>query len=401
MKIGPDILRETALYVEAYMKEHFDEHLVFHNYQHTLKVVRVADSIAADSDLSKQERSLVHLAAWFNDIGYEQGARDHEIVSAAHARKFFESKGLDKDDIQAIESAILSTRTPQQPQHMLGRILCDADMFHLGDHSFLDKLDLLRMEMEHVNGKPYTDLEWYQMNVNLISHHHFFTPFARKQFDKEKKNNLLKLRAELSVLKNATHGNKQPVQMDDDDRNLFDQSTKFDRGVETLFRLTSGNHMELGAMGDNKANILISINTLILGIIFTVVGTKLDQHPYLLVPSILLCTVSITTVVLAVLSTRPKITKGKFTPQQIIKREANLLFFGNFHDMPLGEYKSAVKEMMIDKEYLYESLIQDIYYMGKVLAKKYRFVTWAYNTFMIGLIVSVIAMIISFAFFAN
>lgn len=396
MKVTPDILRETALYVEAYMKQHFDDHLVFHNYAHTVKVVRVADSIAAESDISKQERSLVHLAAWFNDIGYEQGHKDHEVVSAAHAKKYFESKGLDKEAVSVIESAIISTRTPQQPQHVLGRILCDADMYHLGDHNFFDKLDLLRMEEEFFKKEAYSDVDWYQHNVDHLSHHYYFTSFARKSFDKEKKSNLVKLKAQLATLKNASRGRKDLSHEENDGRNLFDESTKFDRGVETLFRVTSGNQMRLSDMADKKANILISINTLILAAVFTLAGARMDDHRYMLIPAIIMFLVSIGTIILSVISTRPKITEGKFTPQQIIHREANLLFFGNFHNMPITEYKSAVKEIMLDTEYLYESLIQDIYFMGRVLARKYRYISWAYKFFTIGLMVAVVSMIIAF-----
>jgi predicted metal-dependent HD superfamily phosphohydrolase len=399
MKISNEILRDTAIYVEAYMKEHFDEHLVFHNFPHTMRVVRVADSIAAEMGLSKQERSLVHLSAWFNDIGYEHGEKDHETVSATHARKFFESKGLSKEDVSAIESTILTTRSPQQPQHVLGRILCDADMFHLGDHSYLEKLELLRAETAFTHGTSYSDQQWLELNVNQLTHHYYFTAFARKNFEKEKRNNLIKLRAELAIIKNALpERERQPVSFDED-KNIFDLSTKFDRGVETLFKTTSQNHMNLSSMADGKANILISINSIILSVVWSLVITKLDTNRHLILPTIVLIMVCLTTIVLAILSTRPKIMQGTFTAAQVVRREANLLFFGNFHSMELGEYKSAVKELMIDKEYLYESLIQDIFYMGKVLARKYKYITWAYNVFMIGLTVSIITMIISFYFF--
>lgn len=398
MKITSETLRETALYVEAYMREHFDPHLVFHNFPHTTRVVRVADTIAAEMELTKQERFLVHLAAWFNDIGYEHGRKDHEAVSAAHARKYFESKGLAKEDVLAIESTILSTRSPQQPQHALGRILCDADMFHLGDHSFLDKLELLRKEMSHTRGSDYPEKEWLEDNIDFFNHHSYFTPIARKSFDKEKKNNLVKLKAELAIIRNAGTEQLQEVEQFNEDKNLFDVSTKFDRGVETLFRVTSQNHMDLSQMADGKANILISINSIILSVVLSLVITKLDANPHLVISTIMLIIVCVSTIVLAILSTRPKISQGTFTPEQIVKREANLLFFGNFHGMRLGEYRSAVKELMIDKEYLYDSLIQDIFIMGKVLARKYKFITWAYNVFMIGLIASVITMLVSFLF---
>ena len=69
----------------------------------------------------------------------------------------------------------------------------------------------------------------------------------------------------------------------------------------------------------------------------------------------------------------------------------NLLFFGNFHEMSLEDYTWGMNEMMNNRDYLYGTMIKDIYSLGVVLAKKYRFLRISYNIFMFGLIASVIA----------
>jgi hypothetical protein len=96
------------------------------------------------------------------------------------------------------------------------------------------------------------------------------------------------------------------------------------------------------------------------------------------------------------LSTRPNITTGKFTRADIEKKKVNLLFFGNFYNMPLPEYEWAIREMINDDKYLYAAMIKDQYYLGKVLAKKYKLLRWAYNIFMVGIVVSVIAFLLVF-----
>ena len=396
MKITPDILRETAIYVEHYMKEHFQPTILFHNYRHTVKVVRAADMLSMESGLDKKERVIVHLAAWFSNIGYKDDPANHEEYGAKHAKLFLDTKGLDKDDIELIQQCILATRDPQHPHTPTSRILCDAVLYHLSAPTYFEELGLLRKEWEATGSKMYTDDEWYQLNVDFLQNHFYFSPFARKNLEKEKRANLVKLKAQLAIIKHSGISLTQDSEEIDEERNLFDSKTKFDRGVETLFRTASHNHMQLSQMGDGKANILIGINTLILGILISAVATKLDTNPFLKIPTLMMICVNVTTIVLAVLSTRPKIMHGRFTPAQIISKEANLLFFGNFHNMPLMEYKSAVKEMMLDTEYLYESLIMDIYYMGLVLARKYRFITWAYSVFMVGLVVCMMAYVLSY-----
>ena len=400
MKITSELLRETAGYVEKFMNEHFKDTIFFHNYRHTEKVVRVCDMISMESDLSKHDRHLVHLAAWFSNIGYKEDPEHHEQQSAKHARVFFESRGLDKDDIREIESCISATRAPQHPHTPTARILCDAVLYHLADNNYFDELNLLRKEWEVTKGVTYTDEDWFQLNVDFLTNHFYFTPFARKNFERQQRNNLLRLKAHLAIIKNSgTHNKNGGFLIPQEDQNLFDSKTKFDRGVETLFRIVGNNQMQLSQMGDGKANILISINSIILSVIITFVVRRLDVSRHLMLPTLMILVVSVTTIVLAILSTRPKITQGIFTPQQIKSKAANLLFFGNFYKMPLPEYKSAIKEMMLDKEYLYEGLIRYIYEQGIVLARKYRFTTWAYNVFMFGLVISVIAFIIAFVMY--
>jgi hypothetical protein len=103
------------------------------------------------------------------------------------------------------------------------------------------------------------------------------------------------------------------------------------------------------------------------------------------------------TIIFAVLSTRPKVTSFTISREDITQRKGNLLFFGNFINMPVEDYEWGMKELMEDGEYLYNNLIRDIYYLGVVLGKKYRYLRIAYNFFMYGLIISVVAYIIAFA----
>jgi hypothetical protein len=69
-----------------------------------------------------------------------------------------------------------------------------------------------------------------------------------------------------------------------------------------------------------------------------------------------------------------------------IPKTVNLLFFGNFYKMSLEEYTYGMEKMMDDKDFLYGSLIKDVYAQGVVLGKKYRLLRIAYNIFMFGLL---------------
>jgi hypothetical protein len=105
-------------------------------------------------------------------------------------------------------------------------------------------------------------------------------------------------------------------------------------------------------------------------------------------------------VIFSVLATRPKIPDGQFTEEQIRNRSVNLLFFGHFYKMKYEQYYEGMKEVMNDKEFLYGSLIKDIYSQGVVLGRKFRFLRISYTLFMYILVVAVVAYGISFIFFS-
>lgn len=173
------------------------------------------------------------------------------------------------------------------------------------------------------------------------------------------------------------------------------------RGIETMFRITSKSHMELSAIADNKANIMISINSIMLSVIVTVLIRKLEEYPHFTIPAILLTIVCLTTIVFSVLATRPNVSSGRFEKADILDKKANLLFFGNFHRMSLEDYQWGMTEMLKDADYLYGSMIKDIYFLGVVLGKKYRLLRYSYTVFMFGFVLSILGFIVAQFIFKN
>ena len=115
-----------------------------------------------------------------------------------------------------------------------------------------------------------------------------------------------------------------------------------------MFRTTSKNHLDLSAMADNKANIMISVNTIILSLVVSILIRRLVEFPNLLYPTLLLVVVCLTTIVLSILATRPNVSSGVFTDEDVLSKKTNLLFFGNFYKMDVKHYEWGVREMMKD-----------------------------------------------------
>ena len=162
------------------------------------------------------------------------------------------------------------------------------------------------------------------------------------------------------------------------------------RGVETMFRTTLRNHINLSAIADNKANIMLSINAIIISVLISAVVPNFASMTHLALPIGFLFLVCLTSIVLATVSTRPKLRGGSFSKEDVLNKKANLLFFGNFSNTKLDYFEWGMKEMMKDKEFLYGAMIRDLHALGGVLQRKYKYLSWTYLTFMYGMIAAVL-----------
>jgi predicted metal-dependent HD superfamily phosphohydrolase len=392
-----DLIKRARAYAEEVFKDRAFHKRSFHNLSHTEDVVEACKEIGRHSELSDDEIESVVIAAWLHDIGYIEGAKDHERKAADRAKELLTEWGVPHRMMMDITEAIMATKVPQQPRSLICKVLCDADLYHLSTEKCKEKSEKLREEWQLVGDKSLSDLEWMKTNLEFMENHHYHTPYGQTILQQGKKKNIKQLR---KVLKPEI-SSKKYHKLEDEVVKLRsklekERATKPDRGIETMFRTTSQNHLMLSQMADNKANILITINSIILSVVVSVLVRKLEENQNLVVPTILLITVCLSTTVCAILATRPNLSTGRFTRDDIKGKRTNLLFFGNFHAMNVEDYEWSMKEMMKDGDYLYGSLIKDIYYLGIVLGKKYKFLRLAYNIFMYGFVFSIISFIIAF-----
>jgi len=391
------ILESASQFVTKIQTEEIPQGCVYHNINHIKEVVEAAAEIGKNSGLTEKEMELVLLAAWFHDAGLSKTYINHEEASAEIAREFLLKHNYPEEDIKAVEANILATRIPHNPGNMMEMVISDADLIHLGKKGYNARCELLRAEWEQVQGIKFTQIEWIHNNINFITANDFHTEYARTQFGGRRKANIDKLNKKLKEHKADL---KEPVIADIEEKiknseKGKDKKDKVSRGIETMFRNTLRTHVEFSSMADKKADIMISVNTLILTAVIAVLARKLDNNPHLVIPTAILTVVTLTTLIFAIIATRPQVTLGTFTTEDIEKKRANLLFFGNFFRMELKDFHWGMTEMMNDQDYLYSSMIKDFYYLGKVLGRKYKYLRICYNIFMYGLIVSVIAFTIA------
>ena len=170
-----------------------------------------------------------------------------------------------------------------------------------------------------------------------------------------------------------------------------------------MYRVTLRNHIKLSDIADTKANILLSVNAIIISLALSNLIPKLDNpsNAYLIVPTVVFVIFSVAAMILSVLATRPNVTRGKFTREDVEQKRVNLLFFGNFHKMEYQEFDWAINQMLNDKDYIYSAMTKDLYFLGIVLDRKYKILRLTYTVFIVGIIISVIAFAIAFQWSAG
>ncbi|MBA2500287.1 MAG: HD family phosphohydrolase [Chitinophagaceae bacterium] len=410
------ILQEAKNFVTTYFEKKVNKSFVYHTIDHTNEVVKAAETIANEYDLNDDDHYALMLAVWFHDTGYSSGVPlGHEEKSQSIAEDFLSQHKVEDLIIEKIKGCILATKMPQTPTNDIERIICDSDLQHLGSPAFEEKNDLLRKEINSLQEDKIKKKEWRRNNIDFLRRHRFFTTYGQKVLEPIKQQHLKTLSEDLDKKERKKLEDPQPqrnvvTNMVADETASIKQAEKKvkteapkndklqERGVVAMFRIMSENHVNLSQMADSKANIMISVNTIVLSIMVSLLLGKLQFYPEFIIPTVILVVVCLSTVIFSILATRPNITGGTFTQEDVKDKKINLLFFGNFFRMDLFDYDWAMREMMNDKDYLYGNMIKDIYYLGIVLARKYKLLRISYNIFMFGLITAILSFGIAFMF---
>lgn len=394
-----DILKISEDYVKNLFKDRLSSAYTYHNLEHTIQVVDKIKILAKEENISPEDTENLILAGWFHDLGYVDDADNHEEESRKIASDFLKQHQFSEERIAKIGELILATDKFYKPKNHLEEIIKDADMYHLASDDYFRICENLRQEIKEVHHQKFSKLQWAELNITFFAKHQFYTKFAKENWQPEKEKNVEKI---LSSIKNIKEEKKEKSSLEKDkallNKKKLEKLESPERGIETMFRITLNNHTKLSQIADSKANILLSVNAIIISIALSTLIPKIDapRNAHLVIPSFVMIMFSVACIILAIMSTRPKVSSGTFTRKEIEEKKVNLLFFGNFYKMPLEEYLWAMKEMMKDRQYLYDTMIKDLYYLGVVLNRKYTLLRLTYTVFTIGIIASVVAFVVAF-----
>ena len=393
-----NLLLEVEKYATSLLRTELSHAYTYHNLSHTQRVVKSTKELIEGEKIDEANAKILLIAAWFHDVGYINGFENHEDKSNEIATEFFENHDVNDDTIAQISSLILATKMGYEPKNLSEKVIRDADCAHFKSKDFFDISELLRHEWEETCDKTFSDVKWIEENISFLNkQHQYYTNCAINNWQKGKEKNLATL---FKALKKQKQEEKKAKAKEAELKIKKNRAILPERGIETMFRVTLKNHITLSEIADTKANILLSVNAIIVSLVLSNLIPKLDNpnNHYLIYPTIIFVLFTVVSMILSVLATRPNVTSGKFTKEDVANKKVNLLFFGNFHKMKLDEFEWAMGEMMKDRDYLYSSMKKDLYFLGKVLDRKYKILRVTYTVFVIGIVLSVIAFTIAFQY---
>jgi predicted metal-dependent HD superfamily phosphohydrolase len=370
--------------VQHFVQRHFDQEIpaqyVYHNFEHTRRVATVVADLANEADISPEERENLVISALFHDTGFSISTREHETHSKQIASEFLRTDGIPEERIAQIMRCIDATRLGHTPSGKLEMLMKDADTSNLGEDNFFEVTEQLRQELNAVNNEGIDEHAWDQINLQFLNDHQFYTEEAKNRFAESKAKHIKSIEKKLkkSAKKDKQVGPKL----------ITIGSSK---SAQTQFKTALRNHIDLSAIADNKANIMLSVNALIITFTLPLLGERIAADPRMLGPTLILLSVCVIAMVFATLATRPIAMSGKSTMEQIYDKKSNLFFFGNFYQMTFGEYETGMQAVVGDDEILDNSIMRDLFFLGKALGKKYQYLRLCYNFFMFGLISAVLA----------
>ncbi len=390
-----DLINKADDFILNLFKEELSNTFTYHNYTHSKRVYKSINEIIEHSQISVKDATVLRLSALLHDTGYTKTREGHEEESVIIARKFLTDHGAEKEIIDGVDRCIMATKFKGNPDGPLEEMMRDADASHFGKDYFKEASEFLRQEYKLQDVHDFSPREWRDENISVLSEkHQYYSEYALKNWQKTKEKNLSELlkdrRKDKKKLKKEEYKAKMKAKYKD---------LSPERGIQTFYRTALRNHIKLSDIADTKANILLSVNAIIISLVLSNLLSKLDSNPYLVLPSAIFVVSSTITMVLAVIATRPNVTRGEFTKEDVKNKSVNLTFFGNFHRMELSQFQWAINELLQDRDYVYSSLTKDLYFLGKVLDRKYRILRWTYTIFVVGIIISIISFGVSFAVF--
>ncbi len=168
-------------------------HLTYHSIHHTIDVMQQAEKVAHEEGITnKRDLFLLKVAALYHDCGFMETYAEHEIKSC----DIFTADAVNLDftdkEKDVVCRLIMSTKIPQEPNTIMEKIICDADLDYLGRSDFFSIGDTLRKEFLYYKIVP-DNYAWQKLQLKFLQNHIYHTKASQINREPVKQQNLARL----------------------------------------------------------------------------------------------------------------------------------------------------------------------------------------------------------------
>lgn len=377
-----EILQQAKEYSARLFREKKEARLLLHNYSLVEAAIDEVQALGQDGEYGDSVVQLAEIAVCFAFTGYLFDYEEAEMESTQQARRFLVENKVGAQEANAI-LAVLNAATGQWSLEQVEEfkesafIARDAVVIVENIKNYRESQQLLQLERELLQQLKLNKVDWSRLRFQELMNLQLYSAVAQRQYGFELSQNILFHKKQIAK---AT-----PVVIETTKVEKLEEGVPI-RSIQTFFRSNYRNHINLSAIADNKANIMISVNSILISVIISILSyhNLASSNPKVLMPVILFLVSGLASLIFAILSARPKVTKEE-------PNKRNMAFFGNFVQLPLEEYESTMDEIFQDGNLLVSNMKRDLYYLGLVLDKKYRYLSISYNIFMVGFVATVVS----------
>ena len=360
--------------------------LLYHGFRRAHDLVAHCKEIARRSDLDEDDLEVLLLAAWFRDACYATGPDGDRERSIALARDFLEKNG--QSDLAEAVAACISGGSDGDgavDRSDRDKILHDAHLVPLATDRYVEDAGLLRVELEHKRKKPFTDVEWTQECIKYLESHSYSTRYAQLQYNGGRSANLARLYR--LVDKQADEARELKAAGDKDKKAIG-------KTIESMFQYMTRLQVNLVIMADRRTSTMVHVNAIMISIVVGLLLRRSDSAETLasmrlIVPTLILLAVNLAVVFISILSMRS--ARSSLARAEAPIHDGNLLAFTNETPMTLGEYTERMTRLIPDEDELRKTMINQLYFVRKVLIRRQHWLRITYDVFIGGLAVALLA----------
>jgi hypothetical protein len=377
-------------FIRLYYENHAETN-VFSGYRFISRLANEAKLIAKSIPLKEMDYQNAIVATWFRYAGVTNIGVACTGVMTGLLNDFFTETDYPFDDREVVEKALLAVVDMKTAETPVEEVVSDAVYSQLAFENLMEINILLKEEVNRLTNTNNTELYYSRYFFSLFVKTNYYTNYAVENYTANKKRNFQLLEKRIWKLEE-----KEKTE----EKSSNGKVMLTNKETEDLFKIAFRNYNQLVSVADSKAGLLINVNSIIISVMLAFVIGRIERYIFLLWPTVLLLSVCTITILLSILASRPQ--KNSFVENEE-SHTYQKFFFGSFDLIDprfrfanWEQYYSQLSDLFNNsREQVYIEIYKESFNVRKVLSKKFSFLAKAYWVFIVGLLLSIIAFVLS------